>query len=263
MLFRGAGSVYALVLGSVAGAAGCLSGAGCSTSSATAAPDNGRLVAADMGSDAGADPLEGCTKDPGPPVTGLPIDPSADSDPTGGASKFTLAQAMAGFPAGSGKLSAGIRTEKSSIRCELFETSAPVSVANFVGLARGTRPFKDATGKWRARPFYDGLTWHRVIPNFVIQGGDPEGTGMGGPGYDLIKENQVDEPLGTLAMAASTTVSGSQFYIVVGKGPASDYNVFGACTTETAVAIASVARDRNDAPTLAVHMMSVRIGRCP
>jgi peptidyl-prolyl cis-trans isomerase A (cyclophilin A) len=211
--------------------------------------------------DPGPDPLPGCTKDPG--AATVQVDPNAASDPTGGAEKFTLAQALEGLPATGGKLTVGINTEKATIRCELFEATAPISVANFVGLARGTRPYRDENGKWKVGHFYDGLTWHRVIPDFVIQGGDPDGTGTGGPGYDLVNENHVDEPLGTLAMAASKTPSGSQFYVVVGKGPPPDYNVFGTCTTESAIAIANVERDRTNAPTVPVHMLKVAIGRCP
>ena len=190
------------------------------------------------------------------------FDPASPTDPIGSADQFTLALALAGFPAGGGKLTAAILTEKGSIKCELAEAAAPISVANFVGLARGTRPYK-AAGKWKAGHFYDGLIWHRVIPNFVIQGGDPLGTGTGGPGYDLVKENQIEEPLGTLAMAASAKVSGSQFYVVVGKGPAADYNVFGTCATENAVTIAKVPRDADDLPTVPVHLLKVEIARCP
>jgi peptidyl-prolyl cis-trans isomerase A (cyclophilin A) len=211
--------------------------------------------------DAGPDPLLGCTKDPGAPA--VAVDPSSATDPAGGADKFTLAKALDGYPAGTGKLYAGIRTENGAIKCELFEATAPLSVANFVGLARGTRPYKDDKGKWKLGHFYDGLTWHRVIPNFVIQGGDPGGDGTGGPGYDLVKENQIAEPLGALAQAAAKNPSGSQFYIVVGKGPAADYNVFGSCETETAVAIASVPVDSADAPKTPVHMIKVEIARCP
>ncbi|MDB4935861.1 MAG: Peptidyl-prolyl cis-trans isomerase [Labilithrix sp.] len=212
--------------------------------------------------DAGPDPLLGCTKDPGAPA--VTVDPSSAMDPVaGGAAQFTLAKALDGFPAGGGKLTAGITTEHGGIKCTLDETAAPISVANFVGLARGTRPFKDAKGKWTTGHFYDGLIWHRVIPKFVIQGGDPDGLGTGGPGYDLVKENQIAEPLGTLAMAASTTVSGSQFYIVVGTGPKAEYNVFGSCDTDAAIAIAGVKTDADDAPVTAVHMIKVEIARCP
>ena len=210
--------------------------------------------------DSGVDPLPGCTHDPGAPAG--TVDANAASDPTGGADMFTLAMAMAGFPAGTGKLTAALSTEKSVIKCELSESVAPISVANFVGLARGTRPYKSG-GKWKLGHFYDGLTWHRVIPDFVIQGGDPSGDGTGGPGYDMVKENQVAEPLGTLAMAASKQVSGSQFYIVVGKGPPANYNVFGTCTTENAIAIAAVDRDSTDMPKTPVHILKVDIGRCP
>jgi len=211
--------------------------------------------------DAGPDPLLGCTKDPGAPA--VTVDPNSATDPAGGAAAFTLAKALDGFPSAGGKLTAGIRTENGGIKCTLDEAAAPLSVANFIGLARGTRPFKDDKGKWKTGHFYDGLIWHRVIPGFVIQGGDPDGLGTGGPGYDLVKENQIAEPLGALAMAASAQVSGSQFYVVVGTGPKAEYNVFGMCDTETAIAIANVPRDRDDAPNTPVHMLKVEIARCP
>jgi len=234
------------------------------TSSSPATPSPG--VEPDAGSaeeDAGPEqpnPLPGCPLDPGPPA--IEVDPSSTQDPTGGADKFTIAQALEGYPESTGVLTALITTEKGTIRCELDEAAAPVSVANFVGLARGTRPFKSST-KWKVGRFYDGLLWHRVIPEFVIQGGDPRGTGTGGPGYDLPEENHVDEPLGTLAMAASTSPSGSQFYIVVGQGPQANYNVFGKCETETAVAIANEPRDAKDKPLTPVHMQRIDIARCP
>jgi peptidyl-prolyl cis-trans isomerase A (cyclophilin A) len=207
-----------------------------------------------------ANPLPGCAEDPGPPT--ITVDANASSDPIGGADKFTIAQALEGYPESAGVLTALITTEKGNIRCELDEAAAPVSVANFVGLARGTRPF-EKSGKWKVGRFYDGLIWHRVIPNFVIQGGDPLGTGTGGPGYDLIEENHIDEPAGTLAMAASSTPSGSQFYVVVGNGPAADYNVFGKCDLEAAIAIAGVERNSADKPKTAVHMSRIDIARCP
>jgi peptidyl-prolyl cis-trans isomerase A (cyclophilin A) len=204
--------------------------------------------------------LDACTKDPG--ATPPAFDPSSATDPFAGG--FSLTQALAGFPDGAGKLTAAITTEYGGIKCTLDDKNAPISVANFIGLARGTRPYKNTkTKKWQTGAFYDGLTWHRVIPDFVIQGGDPLGTGTGGPGYDLPVENQIDEPLGTLAQAAGTAPSGSQFYIVVGTGPAAQYNVFGTCDTTAAKMIAAVARDKNDKPTTPVHMLKVDIGRCP
>jgi peptidyl-prolyl cis-trans isomerase A (cyclophilin A) len=209
--------------------------------------------------EAAVDPLAGCTKDPGaPPVTPDPmIDPAM----------FTMDKATAGFPAGTGTWKAAITTEQGVITCAFDEKNAPFTVANFIGLARGTRPYQDyKTMEWKVGHFYDGLIWHRVIPDFVIQGGDPRGTGTGGPGYGpLPVENHVDEPLGTLAMAATgpTEPSGSQFYIVVGTGPAADYNVFGSCDTTAAIAISGVPRNKADKPVTPVHMTKVEIARCP
>jgi peptidyl-prolyl cis-trans isomerase A (cyclophilin A) len=230
--------------------------AACSSSSSSPSPGGTGPV------DSGPPPeaSSGCIADPGP--TSVTVDPNAASDPIGGADKFTLAQALAGFPSGSGKLVAILTTDKSAIRCELAETAAPQSVANFVGLARGTRPYKQGT-VWKVGRFYDGLTFHRVIPNFVIQGGDPLGDGTGGPGYDMVVENQVAEPKGTLAMAAASKPSGSQFYIVVGTGPAPNYDVFGSCDTDVAAQIASVERDANDRPKVPVHIQRIDIERCP
>jgi len=203
--------------------------------------------------------LAGCVADPGPPA----FQTFGASDPIGGAAKFTLANALEGFPAQTGKLSAAIVTEKGTILCRLDEEKAPISVANFVGLARGTRPFKDASGSFKTGRFYDGLTWHRVIPDFVIQGGDPKGTGSGGPGYDLPEENHAEQVKGALSMAASDAPSGSQFYIVTGTGPANDYNVFGSCEVDVAIAIAAVETDKNDKPKVPVHMQRIDIARCP
>lgn len=188
---------------------------------------------------------------------------TSGTDPVGVAS-FTLDKAMAGYPAVAGTLTTLITTEQGSIKCTLAEKEAPATVANFVGLARGTRLAMTTTPKkWTAKKFYDGLIWHRVIPDFVIQGGDPFGDGTGGPGYDLPEENHIDEPAGTLAMAASDAPSGSQFYIVVGTGPKANYNVFGKCETESAIKIAGVPRDGRDKPTADVHMQKVEIARCP
>src|SRR6516164_5954648 len=75
-------------------------------------------------------------------------------------------------------------TSQGNIECRLFDKEAPKTVANFIGLAEGTKEFRDAiSGKTEKRPFYDGLVFHRVIPQFMIQGGCPQGDGRGGPGY--------------------------------------------------------------------------------
>jgi peptidyl-prolyl cis-trans isomerase A (cyclophilin A) len=121
--------------------------------------------------------------DGGAALADLP--PVAEKDPAGG--KFTLEEATAQLPPG-GKLGARIVTSLGVLTCELHDDRAPVTVANFVGLARGLRPFKTESGKWVKRPAYDGTTFHRVIKGFMIQGGDPKGNGMGEPGYVIPDE---------------------------------------------------------------------------
>ena len=222
----------------------------------TLPPPRDTAPKADTGSstDTGpGDPLAGCTKDPIPASETTVPAGAGGGDPLAGTT-FTLDQAMEGFPAGTGTLTAAITTEKGLIVCKLDETHAPISVANFVGLARGTRPAQKGGSEWTKSHFYDGLLWHRVVADFVIQGGDPLGTGTGGPGYDLPTENQVAEPEGTLAMAAAAVPSGSQFYIVIGSGPAAKYNVFGSCATDTGAKLIEQKKD---------HMQKVEILRCP
>src|SRR5438270_13953441 len=108
-------------------------------------------------------------------------------------------------------------TSQGNIVIRLMEKEAPKTVANFVGLAEGTKEFvNEKTGKSEKRPFYDGLGFHRVIPDFMIQGGCPLGTGTGGPGYkfgDEINDHKIVR--GALAMAnAGPDTNGSQFFIV-------------------------------------------------
>ena len=110
-----------------------------------------------------------------------------------------------------------IETDKGEIVAELFEKETPGTVENFVGLATGTKEFTDPkTGQKTKRPYYDGLTFHRVVPNFVIQGGCPLGTGTGGPGYKIKCETAGNRKhqRGTLSMAhAGKDTGGSQFFI--------------------------------------------------
>jgi peptidyl-prolyl cis-trans isomerase B (cyclophilin B) len=117
---------------------------------------------------------------------------------------------------------ATIHTSKGDIVCQLNPEAAPLSVTNFIQLAEGG--------------FYEGLTFHRVVPNFVIQGGDPQGTGNGGPGYTLPAEISLRHQEGALAMARlpdqanpQKRSSGSQFYITLAPVPFLDneYTVFG------------------------------------
>jgi peptidyl-prolyl cis-trans isomerase A (cyclophilin A) len=117
-----------------------------------------------------------------------------------------------------------LHTSKGDISITLFPDHAPKTVRNFVGLAEGTQEWKDpSTGQARTEPFYDGVTFHRIIPNFMIQGGDPLGTGTGGPGYTFDDEISpalsFDRPY-LLAMAnagkrGGRGTNGSQFFITV------------------------------------------------
>jgi cyclophilin family peptidyl-prolyl cis-trans isomerase len=160
--------------------------------------------------------------------------------------------------AGTGKLHATIVTTLGTIHCTLFEDTAPMTVANFVGLATGKKPWSNPkTGAVETdRPFYDGL----------IQGGDPIGTGTGGPGYqfgDEIVPGLKMEP-GTLAMANAGPVSnGSQFFITEGAPSWLDgrHTIFGKCSDlEVIRAIARAAQDASNRP-LAPIRMTVTISR--
>ncbi len=161
---------------------------------------------------------------------------------------------------------AHISTNQGDILIDLAEEEAPLTVANFVGLAEGTHPL--ASAEYQGKPFYDGLIFHRVIPNFMIQGGDPQGNGMGGPGYKF--ENEISEELshkkGVISMANSgPNTNGSQFFITVAETPHLDgsYNIFGSVVAgqEVADAISQMARNRQDKPNEDVVMNKVTIIR--
>jgi peptidyl-prolyl cis-trans isomerase A (cyclophilin A) len=112
-------------------------------------------------------------------------------------------------------------TNRGSFTVRLMPEHAPETVANFIGLAKGTREWRDPRGGGRKQaPLYPGTVFHRVIPDFMIQGGDPEGTGRGGPGYTFADEVPPDGPSfdrpGLLAMAnAGPGTNGSQFFVTV------------------------------------------------
>src|SRR6516162_8278030 len=132
---------------------------------------------------------------------------------------------------------ARFETTEGNFTIELFEKDAPKTVANFIGLADGTKEWTDPrTGEKTKKPYYDGLAFHRVIANFMIQGGDPLGNGTGGPGYsfkDEFSDLTFDQP-GRLAMANSgPATNGSQFFITEVPTPHLNgkHTIFAQCDT--------------------------------
>jgi len=128
-------------------------------------------------------------------------------------------------------------TSMGNIVCKLFDKEAPKTVENFIGLAEGTKEFKnESTGKNEKRNFYDGLVFHRVIPDFMIQGGCPRGDGRGGPGYtfqDEFHPSLKHAKTGKLSMANSgPNTNGSQFFIthIVTQWLDGKHTVFGQVT---------------------------------
>jgi peptidyl-prolyl cis-trans isomerase A (cyclophilin A) len=185
------------------------------------------------------------------PVAKVPVTPD---DPLKGV--FTMADATAGL-AGKGKLVATMQTDKGTLKCELFPDKAPITVANFVGLARGLRPWRSPTGEWVKKPLYDGTPFHRIIKGFMIQGGDPKGNGSGDPGYvipDEVWEGAHHDEIGQLCMAnRGPNTNGSQFFIMDGVAKHLDggYTIFGKCSPENiieAIASSEVAGDRAVSP---------------
>jgi peptidyl-prolyl cis-trans isomerase A (cyclophilin A) len=152
-----------------------------------------------------------------------------------------------------------IDTTAGKLTCVLFPDKAPIGVANFIGLARGTKDWTNpATGrKMHGVPLYNGTIFHRVIPNFMIQGGDPIGTGEGDPGYKFKNETspdlQFDRP-GRLAYAnAGPDTNGSQFFVTEVPYPSLNggYTIFGQCddpSVELVKKIARMPRNGNDRP---------------
>ena len=162
---------------------------------------------------------------------------------------------------------ATLHTNRGDIKIALFGNHAPKTVGNFVGLAQGNKDYstENASGG-SSGPFYDGAVFHRVIDGFMIQGGDPTGTGTGGPGYafeDEINEHRVER--GALAMAnAGPGTNGSQFFVVTTEAaPWLDgkHTVFGRVTDGMDVvdAISAVATDAGDKPREAVVIERVEL----
>jgi peptidyl-prolyl cis-trans isomerase A (cyclophilin A) len=161
-------------------------------------------------------------------------------------------------------------TSQGNIVIHLLEKEAPKTVENFIGLAEGTKEFtNEKTGKKEKRNFYDGLTFHRVIPQFMIQGGCPEGTGRGGPGYKFADEfhpSLKHSKTGKLSMANSGPgTNGSQFFITVAATPWLDnkHTIFGEVVEGQDVAdkISNSPRDASDRPRTPITLNKVRIER--
>jgi peptidyl-prolyl cis-trans isomerase A (cyclophilin A) len=162
-------------------------------------------------------------------------------------------------------------TTEGKIVCRLFEKEAPLTTKNFIDLAEGNRPWKDSvSGKGSSGPLYSGTIFHRVIPDFMIQGGDPSGTGMGGPGYKFQDEtkgspHRFDKP-GKLAMAnAGPGTNGSQFFITVAATPwlTGNHTIFGEVVEGQDIAdkISKVKRGPQDRPATNVVLNSITIER--
>lgn len=163
-----------------------------------------------------------------------------------------------------------LHTSMGDVTIELFDNHAPKTVANFVGLANGTREYRDpADGQMRTGNFYDGVIFHRVIEGFMIQGGDPTGTGRGGPGYTFADEFHPELSFNRpylLAMAnAGPGTNGSQFFITVAPTPHLNrrHTIFGEVTDEASQkvvdAIATTPTGRMDRPVTDVVINSVEI----
>ena len=163
-------------------------------------------------------------------------------------------------------LYAKMTTNHGAMTIKLYEDEAPMTVANFVGLAEGT---KENNAKAKGAPFYDGIVFHRVIKDFMIQGGDPDGIGTGGPGYDF--EDEFDATLkhdkkGVLSMANSgPATNGSQFFITEVPTPWLDgrHTIFGQVVEGLDVvdSIANVEKTPNDKPVVPVVIEKVEIAR--
>ena len=169
--------------------------------------------------------------------------------------------------------SATFHTPAGDFSCQLFPDQAPNAVANFVGLADGSKDWTDPETKQKKHgvPMYNGTIFHRVIPNFMIQGGDPLGTGSGDPGYsfkdEIVPSLNFDVP-GRLAYANSgPDTNGSQFFITEVPTPHLNghYVIFGQCDTAALHMVSETARqprdERNDRPHEPVKIISITIVR--
>lgn len=168
-----------------------------------------------------------------------------------------------------------IDTTVGKMTCTLYPDKAPIGVANFIGLATGTKDWKNpqSGATMHNKPLYDGTIFHRVIPNFMIQGGDPAGNGSGDPGYKFKNETSSDllfDRPGRLAYAnAGPNTNGSQFFITEVATPHLNggYTIFGQCDDATVALVKQIARmatdPQNDRPFRPVKIIHVTIVKHP
>jgi len=200
----------------------------------------------------------------GAPKT-APKMPSVPSDAVRPPTKEDLATYLAKVPGSGSKLMATIATTMGDFHCELFPDQAPITVANFVGLATGEKAWQNPkTGNTeQGVPFFEGIIFHRVIPEFMVQVGDPLGRGTGGPGYQFQDEfsPQLRMKPGTLAMANSgPATNGSQFFIteVETKHLNDKHTIFGQCAeVELVQKISGVEKLPGDRPKEPISITKV------
>src|SRR5271170_5649813 len=162
--------------------------------------------------------------------------------------------AQVAFAAAGAQPTAVIETTAGKLTCTLFPDVAPIGVANFIGLSDGTKDWTSPVThqKKHGVPLYDGTIFHRVIPNFMIQGGDPAGSGMGDPGYQFKNEASPDlkfDRPGRLAYANSgPDTNGSQFFITEVPYPSLNggYTIFGQCDDASVKVVKEIARVASD-----------------
>jgi peptidyl-prolyl cis-trans isomerase A (cyclophilin A) len=181
-----------------------------------------------------------------------------------------LAAACSFLPVIAQQPTAIIDTSIGRITCDLFPSQAPKAVAHFIALSQGTEDWTNSTtgAKMHNHPLYSGTIFHRVIPGYMIQGGDPTGTGKGGPGFSFKDEFDPDltfDRPGRLAMANSgPNTNGSQFFITISKAEPLNrhHTIFGQCDEASVFivrAIAGVPRDSNDKPLAPVVLRKITI----
>jgi peptidyl-prolyl cis-trans isomerase A (cyclophilin A) len=168
------------------------------------------------------------------------------------------------------ELTATLQTSEGDIEIELYDEKVPNTVDNFVGLATGEKEWEDPeTGETKTTPLYDDIPVHRVIDDFMVQMGDPTGTGKGGPGYTFDDEFHPDlrhDEAGIVSMAnRGPNTNGSQFFITLGAQPHLDdkHAVFGKVIDGMDIVkkIGSAATDRQDKPKSEILLESVEIHR--